>query len=426
MRLKAFLSSSYYRNVLTLITGSGLSQLILIGLTPILTRVFSPEEFGVYSTYLAIVIILAMIATGRFEIGILIPEEERDALGLFLAGFYLSIIFTIVLFLAAPFLVKLAWVKQLLGPGLIEYYYLLPIGILLHAMLVLVSYLANRSKHYRQLSEGRIVGSSSNGLLSLALGFAGYTAVGLLFSKLISLLLESWFTGRKLWSKVKHAVQNIGWTEIKKLIQQYRNLPLFSTPEGLLNNGFRQMPVLVLTAIYAPELAGFYGLAVSVLSKPLGTISTAFGQVFFQRAAQEAKNVSKLQRLFRNDLFFLFGIAVLPSLVLMIWAPPIFAFVFGEEWRTAGVYTTWLMPLLFLTFLKTPFSCMVDIKNRIQQNILFEGSFLLWTVLCAWLASQQQWEALQFVQWYSLGCTFLGLFQLVWFYRLTGVEGGWD
>ncbi|GJM36004.1 MAG: polysaccharide biosynthesis protein [Saprospiraceae bacterium] len=424
MFLKQLFESRYYRNVLTLITGSGLSQLILIGLTPLLTRVFSPEEFGAYATFLALILILATIATGRFEIGILIPEKSEEAFGLYFISIFSALIFSCLLFLLAPFLVRIEWVQKLLDPGLSQYYFLLPIGILLHSVLVATSYLANRFKAYRQLSEGRIAGSSSNGLLSLALGVAGLTAIGLFLGKIVSLFLETWFTGRKLLGEIKKAGSAIHRADLYKLMARYRNLPLFSAPEGLLNTGFRQLPVLALTVIYSPELAGFYGLAASVLSKPLGTISTAFGQVFFQRAAQEADNTSALQRLFRNDLLFLFSIGVIPCCLLMWWAPNIFAFVFGEEWYTAGLYTTWLMPLFFLTFLKTPFSCMVDIKNRIQQNILFEGAFLLWSLVCFYLASQG-WPALKLIQWYSLGCTFLGLFQLAWFYWLTRVEGGW-
>ena len=72
--------SAYARNVLTLMTGTSLAQAIPVAISPILTRLYSPEEFGLFALYMAVAMIVSVLVTGRYELAILLPRNEPDAL----------------------------------------------------------------------------------------------------------------------------------------------------------------------------------------------------------------------------------------------------------------------------------------------------------------------------------------------------------
>ena len=69
----------YYRNFLTMLSGNTLSQLIPFIIAPILSRIFSPEEFAVLANFMAIVGVIGIISTGRLEHAVPIPQDHKKA-----------------------------------------------------------------------------------------------------------------------------------------------------------------------------------------------------------------------------------------------------------------------------------------------------------------------------------------------------------
>lgn len=420
--LKKLLHSSYARNIITLVSGASLSQVILLLITPILTRIFTPDDFGIYASFFAVVSILVLLVTGRYEIAILLPKKASEALQLFLISIGLAFISCTLLY----FLLPLLWpfVEQYTTTSFKSFRYWLAPTIFLLALVQAAGFLANREKRYKLLSYSRIAGSSSTGLASILLGLAKLTKSGLIMGKIIGLFLEALV----LIVPLRKVLKNRNETTIsyREVLKKYRNFPLFSVPEALVNTSYRQLPILFLTSLFSPAAAGFYALAHSIVSKPLGMIGSSFMQVFFQRAAElNDQTGSSLERLFVQNLRALFLLAFLPCVLLALVAPGLFEFILGDGWRTTGIYTRWLMPLLFFSFLKSPLSAMVDIKNKIGENIFFEMALLLLTLLAFYLGFRQN-DPLMAVKIYSLSCSLVVIIQVWWFYKLTKVESSWN
>lgn len=420
--VKRLLESAYARNIITLVSGASLSQVILLAITPILTRVFTPDEFGVYGAFFAVVSILVLLVTGRYELAILLPKDEQDAIKLFWISSSLALIICTSFYLFLPFVIP--YFEHFTQTSIREVQYWLPLAIFLLAIAQSAGFLANRQKRYKQLSYSRIIGSSTTGMTSMLLGFAKLTSTGLIIGKFLGLIFE---TGALLWPLRKGLKYKKGsGRSFKTLMKQYRNFPLFSVPEALVNTSYRQLPVILMTGLFSPGVAGYYALAYTIVTKPLGLVGTAFMQVFFQRAAElNDDSDQSLESLFLKNLRALFLLAIIPCLVLALVAPPVFEFILGEGWRTTGIYTRWLMPLLFFTFLKSPLSAMVDIKNKIGQNILFEALLLILTLLAFYVGFRQK-DPLLAVQLYSLSCSLIVIVQLYWFYRLTKLKSSWN
>ena len=59
--------------------GAGAGQLSLLLATPILTRLYSPETFGLAASFISIVGLLSVVAGLRFEQAIPIPDSDEEA-----------------------------------------------------------------------------------------------------------------------------------------------------------------------------------------------------------------------------------------------------------------------------------------------------------------------------------------------------------
>ncbi len=79
MLSKIKLKSEFSKNTLTLMIGSALAQVIPIIISPILTRVYTPEEFGIFALYITFISIGASLVTAKYETAILLPKKEENA-----------------------------------------------------------------------------------------------------------------------------------------------------------------------------------------------------------------------------------------------------------------------------------------------------------------------------------------------------------
>ena len=74
--------SEFSRNVLTLMTGTTIAQAIPIAISTILTRIYTPEDFGIFALYMSIASMIAVVATGRYELAIMLPKKDEDAVSI--------------------------------------------------------------------------------------------------------------------------------------------------------------------------------------------------------------------------------------------------------------------------------------------------------------------------------------------------------
>ena len=423
--ISSIIESNYYRNAFTLISGSAVAQAVLLLMLPILTRLFTPDDFGLYASFLAVTGILSILASLRYELAILLPEKEVDGLRVFMLASLFSLFFSCVLLLFIPWLSQWNWLKSLVDVDDTIVFFLLPLGIVLYNLTKTSSYLANRIKAYKWLSYSRVSGGITTGVASIVFGLFGFVGLGLLFGKIIGWIVEVFVALFPARHKIRAVIPQTSLENLKVLAVKYRNFPKFSTPEGLLNVGFKQMPILLLTAWFSMELAGIYSLAFALLSKPMGMVSSAFGQIFFQEAASmDKENKGAVQKLFINNLLFLIRLALLPCIAVAFVAPQLFTFILGDGYEMTGVFVRWLMPFSFITFLKGPFSAMTDIKNKIGRNIFFEMAFFSLTLISFYMGFYFD-NVLLGIKIFSFSSTLLGVFQLYWFYSLTKLDGGW-
>jgi O-antigen/teichoic acid export membrane protein len=141
---------------------------------------------------------------------------------------------------------------------------------------------------------------------------------------------------------------------MKALVLEYSDFPLYAASQNVLNATSQSLPILLLGHFYGLAVAGAYALGVRVLHVPTNFVLIALRQVLFQRAAELHHGGKPLDPLFRKCTLALMLTAALPALVGFLWSPPLFGWVFGEQWFEAGRYARWLILWMAVGFCNVP------------------------------------------------------------------------
>lgn len=361
--------SEFIKNVFTLLSGATIAQIIALVTIPVLTRIYTPEDFGFFAIYLSIANILATISTGRYELAIMLPEKKENAIaiikGIFRITVFFSFFILIILLIAKNTETRIAaFIKPF-------YFYFLPISILVVALTNVFTQWYTREKKFKLQAKIKIYKSSSNAIVNISIGLFYYVkSVGLFMGHIISQALQVFLFALKFQRQEKVSLKNTKPETIKKELKENRNFPLFSAPMGFLNSISSDILIYVLNLFYSTTLVGFYTNAHKVINYPLSLISQSFTSVFYQKISETNKKV----KLYLISYFINFAIASIAMVPVIFWGEEIFGFVLGKDWEIAGSIAKYLAPLTIAGFAMRSVSNIFSLTRK--NDIL-----LIWQIL---------------------------------------------
>ncbi len=366
-----FSKSAFARGVGTLVGGTAGAQLIGIAAAPILTRLYSPEDFGMLAVFAGLLAMVLVVSSLRYELAVPLPEEDRQAaqvvaLSLLLVVVTAGLSAIVVVFFSSSI------ARAVGSPSLAGYLWLLPIAVLVGGAYSVFSYWSVRTKSFTVLAATKV----RQALAAVAIQLAAFKlgSVGLIAGQVAGHSVGT--ASLALPALAKLQPKNIKWPEIKTAATRYRKFPLFSTWEGLSNSAGVQLPPIMFAAFFSPAAAGLYSLAIRVLLLPIDLVGRAVGQVFFAQAA-EAHRQERLGTLVEKLHAKLVHIGLPPALLLMLVGPDLFALVFGPAWRVSGEFARWMVPWLYLTFVSSPLSTLFAVVERQDQGLAFQVVLLV-------------------------------------------------
>ena len=369
-------SSSFAGNVLKLATGSVFAQGIAVLITPILTRFFLPEAFGVAELFISISAILIISSCLRYERAIMLPLTDDDAANIFCA----SIVFTIIISMFAFCIVFFAdeWIAAIFNaPGLKPYLKLLPLAILTGGVLLAVNFWNSRTKEFGLLSVSRVLNSFSNQSSRLLGGLVGYVNSGtLIISTILGQFLAVLFLVLRTWKKDATLLKaSVSPKRMILEIKRYKKFPIFDIWGSLLNTASWQLPAFFLAAFFSPVIVGYYALGTAVIRLPMNILGSSIAQVFYQKAS-DTRHAGNMPYVVENVFTRLVAIGLFPMLLLCIIGQDLFSLVFGKNWAEAGLYSQILAPWMFFTFISSPLSTLFSVYERqgsalIMQSLIF-------------------------------------------------------
>lgn len=362
--------SDFLRNVLTLMTGTTVAQAIPIAAMPLLTRLYTPEDFGVLALYMSLAGMISVVITARYEVAVMLPERDEDAaslvsLSICIAG-VISLALLILVFTFNEHIQALLN-NTAIGPWL----YLLPITVFITGLWQALNYWNNRAKKFKRLAISRV--AQGGGMTVAQFVLSALSAGGLILgylagqvSGLLVFLTRTWREDRAVLSQVSAAT-------MLENARRYSKFPKYSTLGALLDNTAVQMPVLMLSKFYDTHVVGIFSLTFRALNLPMGLIATSFSQVLFQRFVVLQRESPERLAPFVLKLFFgLLGLMVPLVIFVYVVGPDLFALVFGETWRRAGDYATVLIFAIAIRFAVSPLSTILAMDHNVKIGTLWQ------------------------------------------------------
>ena len=374
--LRNIWENEFFKNVAPLISGTTFAQAFSVIIYIVLSRIYTEEDFGVFGLYMNILNITIIFSTAKYELAILLPKSDRDSVNLLgLSGLISVGVSLILLMLVIPFNDLIcSW----LGSDEIStWLYFIPLSTLLVGLFTSFRNYSNREKRYKLIAGANIGQSLGNSLLKLTLGLVLIGAAGLIFGVVFGQLI-----GFLVFFGVQARVnrKKVGWlkfSEMKRLGKQYSLFPKYNMWQGLINNFSGALPVFIFSAFFSTAIAGFYTFGYMILYRPVSLVASAFYQVMFQRFVEKQHQEAPI---LPEVLFFIKRttlVLLVPFVLMGIFAPEIFGFVFGEKWIEAGRYVQIILPWIFMVGLVMPLSFIPDLYKKQRVAMIIDGIRLI-------------------------------------------------
>ena len=365
--LVARLPRGRYRRGMVVLAGSNaVAQTLMLAASPILTRLYTPAEFGLLAVYISITAILGVVLAWRYERAIPLPETEEEAMAITVLGISI-VLFNTVLGLIVVLLFRDSIASLLNTPALGDLLWLLPLSMLLTGGFQVARSWCVRRARFGAIGRARITQVLSS--LAIQIGGAALGPVALIAGQVANQGAGSWSLGRHCWRDP--SVSSVRPANLLVAMKRYREFPLFSSWSALLNRFSASLPTLLFAIFFGPVSAGLYALASRVLSTPSTVIGTAISSVFMSSAAERYRH-GTLDRLARRTFAALISVSLPLCLVIAVVSPRVFAVVFGSEWEIAGEYARWLSIIVICVVVGSPFGVLFAVLERQRHELVFQ------------------------------------------------------
>ena len=388
-------------------TGTTIAQAIPIAISPILTRMYTPEDFGLLALFLVLCSILSIIATGRYEMAIMSSESDDEAkqivfLSILVAAFTFSITSTLIWFFDTE-------IVLLLGNSEIKnWLYAVPFMILFYGTYQSIDYWLNRQKKYRRMSENKLIQVGSVSILQLIIGLLSKS--GLIFGSICGWIFSIFVVFKR--SRIKYS--DFRLKESKKVLLKHKDYPLFQAPSSVLNSIATESPVIFISRSFLDATVGFFSLVLRTLNAPSALIAKSMGQVYFQRVSEHANSSPHL---LLSDIYSVAFKLSLLSLILFLpivfFGPELFSIIFGKEWFQAGLYAQILVYSIALKFVVSPLSTIFFAIDKIKVASSWQLAYFVVTISVLVIATSLEFEKFLWVYVFSDIIMYLLYFLLI-------------
>ncbi len=408
--------SKFAKNIVLVAGGTAFAQAMGVIFSPIITRIYPPDEYGILTVYSAVLGLIAISASLDYQKAIPIAADDEKAINLLA----LSIII-LILFVALTILILALCGGTVLNiidsETLLNYKYLIPVGVLFTGIYDIFIQWAYRMRNYKDISKTKVSQSITANLIKITLGLLKIGPIGLIFGTILG--QSAGITTLSLpIIQDKKITKKINSKEIINMAKRYVKFPLYSATSNYVYTAGTQLPILFLTSLFGSTVIGLFGLANSIISLPMNLIGTSVAQVFYAEAAKIGKtNPKELKRLSVQITKKLAIIGLIPLIIIISSGPWLFSFVFGSQWHGAGLYAQIISVMIYFHFIIMPLGRVLEIFERQREGLLLNILSLSAFLSCFGFAKFLQLNAYQTVALYSfLGSSaYLLLFIVVQF-----------
>ena len=362
-----FLKSNIAKNFFLLFSSSAIAQIIALLLAPFISRLFTPDNFGMIGYILSISGIFTAIGSLTYEKAIVLENDDKKAQDLQFLSLCSSFIFSIILYFSISF-----YIKKFSNLESSYLLWIVPI-FFLNNFINIVFAVLNRDRQYKNIAMIQLLRRSGTAITQLTFGILGYTAFGLIWGNIFGALfcvIYIYILSSLSFSKRKYKLE-----DIKYVAKKYINFPLYTAPQELINISFAQLPVIILANYYSITILGAYYFAVKIIQLPSVLLGNSIKKIFYKEAAFSRNKMDNLKELYFNLTAILFFISIIPIIISFFFAPDIFSFVFGSDWLFAGKFARWMTLWFGVNFIMIPSRVLFLVFEK--QKLLFKIDLII-------------------------------------------------
>lgn len=419
-RLKDIIApgSEFSKNFLILFRGTLIAQVIPMLLMPVLTRMYSPDEFGILELFISVSTILGTIANMRYELSIVLPDRKEDAWNIMGLGFIIAFVFSIILQIIIGFFAE--GIATLLNNADIKFWlYFVPLAVLLQGAFNMLSYYNTREKLFKSISNASVLRASSRTAAQIGIGFISKTPAGLIVGQMLGHAVSLIPLSSKIKSRL--FLKKITAENMKFQAKRYSDFPKYTMPATLANVTATNMTSMLISALYNVTQVGYYSLSNRILGLPSAIIGASMQNVYYKEAHDQRKKYGNARDVFMSTLKKLTLISIPIILIIFFFGEWIFALVFGEEWRIAGEYSRILIPLIMVRFITAPLSVSLSVFERQKISLFWQIGLLVISLIIFGLVMYFGWDMITFM---ILTSSILTLYYVYFIFLLYRVVSG--
>jgi O-antigen/teichoic acid export membrane protein len=403
---------TFWRHVITVLGGALGAQALPLLLAPLITRLCTPAEMGAFSVWLGVVAVTAIGASLRMETAMILDhdaEQQGTCFGVVAySATWCALAVTLAAVLARAFDVPA--VRQLSWPGILT----IGAGTWLTTYLQTTLSYATSHNEFGKAARAKVWGAGTIALTQVGLLYLGAGGVGLLAGQLIG-LAAGLFVARRLLAPPRPDVSLTLNGGQRAYLIKHQAFWRFALPSSLLNALVGQLPLFMIGAKHGALAAGLFALTQRVLAAPISLLASSVLEVFKRQSVHDFQTIGNCKQAYRYTFKALLLLGLGPSVIVFLFAPQLFAWVFGQPWRAAGELAQVLAPLYFLNFIASPLSYVFFVAGKQKMELLWQIALFLMTV-CIFLAPATLQQS---VLWYAIGYSALYLLYLHMSYQCS-------
>lgn len=349
-KIKNIRKNTYIMQIMTLMSGTLIAQIVMLAFIPILTRLYTPGELGIYSLFFSVVSIFGLVSSWKYDQAIMLPKSDKDAQALVFLSVLITLgmvcLVTLGLWLFNDFFISYF-------NGLSYVVWMIPFGVLLIGLLQIFNAYSSRHQFYKKMATVRIANSFT---LVGVQSFSRYLFKfdGLIIGKILADVFSLFLLLKFHIGKQTLQLKSLSRRRLRTNAKRHDHFPKYQSFTVFLNTASQQIPVLLFASLYSVEIVGYYALATRVLHVPTSLIGASTREVYYQRASKMYAAGENIFNLYTKTTLGLLKIFIIPFLTVLFFGEYLFSFIFGNVWSDSGTLAQILIFWTLFGFINSP------------------------------------------------------------------------
>ncbi len=370
-------SSTYIKQIATLMSGTLFSQAIMLLIIPVLTRIYTPAEFGVYSLFFSVAMIVGLVSSLKYDQAIMLPKSDKDANALMFLSLAITLLVSILLLLIIVLFYPF-WMEHF--SKLRGYIYFIPLSVLIIGFLQVFNAYSTRNELYKKSMLSQMINATTT-VSTQSVGRYLFGLNTLIGGKILGDLFALIFL---IYSHIKANTIHLNALSKRRLVlnlKKYDDFPKYQSLTVFINTLSQNVPVILFMSLFSAEVAGFYSLMVRALQTPVLLVGGSTREVFYQKASKLYAEGRNFYELYKKTTLTLIKLFIVPLIMIALFGEEIFSFIFGEKWVVSGEIARVSIFWFLFAFINPPSTVSYNILGLQKIQLRFQLVLIVLRVL---------------------------------------------